>query len=407
MKQVTTQKSTMLCLLMACATIIGAQTAGATPIDRYITTTGAGNGSGSSWANAAAPVNGLIDSPVSSFVSAGWSSGLIIHFGSGTFYTKAGINAAPYNGFPEFQVIGAGASSTFLVLADDTSRPNNNTYVIGTQNWCNKFWVTDLTINCDASAQTIFANSVCKIGGIYGMTSNGKVEHVRVTNFGAKGLSSEVFPLRLDTDNATNSYVEIRYCEVDNLLGNGYCTAIDAAGFGFVTPYVGHEDTQPEIAALIEFNHVHDVPNGIGLGCNNIHNVILADNIVDNASMGFNCDTYWTKGVTIMDNEFNFVGEGVSLGGYPEAADDAFTNFLIQNNAFLLTEPLSGHESYAVRLAGGHGVITVSGNSVSYDDLFSVDTYGIRALGTEGINFEEDNITSQWSPKTNNKLRDL
>lgn len=291
-------------------------------------------------------VNGRIDPLVPSF-----GPSCKVHLASGEYLT---------NGFMvprDFILLGPGKYSAILKLEDNCTSNFGFPAVkmLADNGWSNLFICKDLTLDCNWNGQPVAtAGNNYKLDAIVVQCIRGKVESVRVMNFGANGkaygtLGLECFPLSLWTvsngdpfqydpiyngkkGTEDQTYLEISECEViqPHFVYGGYCSAI------FVkTSYPQAGDRQPmgvrtSRAATVKNNYVN-VPGGIAYGSAQSEMVVFEGNIARDSKCGFNLDTGAADRISILGNQFLNCSQGISF--VPENGGNKIT---IDDNLFLM-----------------------------------------------------------------------
>jgi hypothetical protein len=234
------------------------------------------------------------------------------------------------------------------------------------------FIAKDLTVDCNWNGQKGLKGNF-KVDGIVVQTVRGKVDNVRVMNFGSDGgsysdLGLECFPLSLWTfsngspfeynsiynsliDKEATTFLEISECEVvmPFFVSGGYCSAI------FIkTNYPNAGDRQPvgkrtSISAIVR-NCYANVPGGLGFGGAGSEMVIYEGNIAENCKAGFNFDTFKADRITIQGNQFINCNQGINF-----TPNEGGNNIQINKNIFVVGDPFFNpilkayEEFYAIR----------------------------------------------------------
>ena len=331
----------------------------------YITSFPFGGGSGTK-TDPYRAVAGNIDSFVSFL-----GDSCKVHLLAGNYTTKG--FKVPKN----FILLGAGKDSTFLKLVDNVGKGNFNyphLRMLVDNGWSNLFIVKDITLDGNWTGQSeAETNGNFKIEPIVVQTIRGKVENVRVTNFGSNAkdygnVGLECFPLCLLTfsngepfkypsayagliSKEDQTYIEISECEAINSFFShgGYCTAIFTR-----TNFVGAGDRQSigvrnTRAATIKNNYV-SVPGGIAYGGASSEMVVFEGNVAENCKCGFNFDTYHADRIKIINNQFINCNQGINFapsGGGKDVIIDR--NIFTVGKQFFNTVLGTYEEFYAIK----------------------------------------------------------
>src|SRR5439155_599145 len=121
-----------------------------------------------------------------------------------------------------------------------------------------------------------------------------------------------VFPivLQVASGNPPNAQFTVQNCELNDLAGPGYCTAIAIWGDG-----IAHQGGANFCGTVIN-NKVFNCNNGGAFGIGGyVDNVTFAHNYAMDCKLGFNADTARSLNVSIHDNQFVRCGQGINLGG--------------------------------------------------------------------------------------------
>jgi hypothetical protein len=343
-----------------------------------------------------------------------------------------------------FKLMGAGKTKTTLRLKNDaTYSPSAGFNYVMLSQFLQDFYLADLTIDCNWYGQggvgltcsgsgspplsKISSAYTCgyKNGGVYVYCKTGKIERVKVINFGANGqvpwtgAGVEAFPLVLRTPNIGQSEsapaLVIQDCEVTGFtsVNGGYCTAIFVNTRLTLPPYFAQTidcstafppPTAPDadhyqrqlgcranVMALVQNNTVYNLAGGIAYGAADSERVTFMNNSALDCTLGFNCDTFYATNIVIDGNSFIDVEQGIHIGagGYG-ASSLLYGPIVINNNLFRLrggrqykvyhnvyydycatNYPNANYlqyvwdDSYAIRLSGATTDVVVSNNQVT------------------------------------------
>lgn len=343
-------------------------------------------------------LNGNIDLLIANF-----GDSCKVHFAAGNYTTKG--FKVPKN----FILLGAGKDLTYLKLIDNVGANNFNyphIRMLVDNGWSNLFILKDLTLDGNWAGQSVAeTHGNFKIEPVVVHTIRGKVENVRVTNFGSNGkiygekVGLECFPLCLLTfsngepfkyfpafagliQKEDQTYIEISECEVTSphFVYGGYCTAI------FVrTNHINEGDRQPAAtrttrAATVKNNYVC-VPDGIAYGGASCEMVVFKGNVAKDSKCGFNFDTFQAYYLEIKNNQFINCNQGINFT--PEGGN----GIKIDNNVFIIgnryfNKFLNDYEnSYAVNVAWSLNISANSNYISGPDDVSFVPLKGVGGVG--------------------------
>lgn len=361
--------------------------------------------------------NGNID-----FLIAVFGDSCSVHLAAGNYVTR-GFKAPK-----SFILQGEGKNNTVLKLMDNVRTANFNyphIKMISDNDWSILFVVKNITLDGNWKGQSEAETSGnFKIDPIVVKTIRGKVENVRITNFGCNGkaygsLGLECFPLSLFTfsngdpfkydpgflsliGKEDQTYLEISECEVlnPNFFFGGYATAI------FVnTNFVGAGDRQiaglrTSRSATVRNNYV-SVPGGIAYGAASSEMVVFEGNVAVNTKCGFNFDTFAANRIKIINNQFINCSQGINF-----TPNYGGNDIIIDNNTFVIGKKFFNtvlginEDSYAVKASYCQN-ISANNNYISCpDDPTFKPLDGINGIGNTII--KSNAITIAPPPTVNN-----
>jgi hypothetical protein len=308
------------------------------------------------------------------------STNFTVHLLPGTYEIRKGRSDGA--NLPEgVRIRGAGMDKTTLKLVVAENSLNTFT-LLRTPDFMESIEISDLTVDANWGAETVIAR---KTAGIDVRAQSGRIERVRSIGYGSLGLEGqnythETFPIlwRVPATNRGNVLIRDNVIEGASRGGKaGYAACIAIFGQSDVP-----DSRTPQI--IVERNLIQDVPRGSGINLASVGRVVVRNNRVLRSQTGVHADTGTVTQVEIIDNTFQDVGFGVSIG---EHWGNRFEDFVIRNNRIDLNtsemrEASSRWRGSAFRIAGGVKNVRIENNTVNLagmtrrarpgGDLFSV-----------------------------------
>lgn len=283
------------------------------------------------------------------------------------------------------KLIGSGMTNTFIKAAG-ISNTSVDVHVLLTGGTPSSVQISDLTVDANYQGMT------CKKAqGILAVSSDTRIERVRIINCGALGdtnyWTQECFALRASCVTNVGGSILIQDCVVDGPYQGGdygYVSAI--CTYGWVTPD-GFFDpvNRTNCSVIVRNNTVRNIGKAAGIlfaGAN----TLIEGNHVTGCIQGMNSDTGGGANVSIINNRFENVGIGIDAGVTGNPSQPAYTGMVIADNFvelndYYVTNNASASSSgvylpTAIRLGGYVQNALVANNTLEQLPSFRGSTNG-------------------------------
>jgi hypothetical protein len=230
-----------------------------------------------------------------------------VHLLGGTYMTSGAAGFVLQTGQ---KILGSGMDITTVVLASGTGQESIFVCTGG-----DGIEICDLT--CDANAQNL---GIGNYSAIWIAGSGTKIRRVKAKGLGVGDITQAVGGIRVDGLNAED--VVIEDCVVMPPLRGTACTSIVVNG----------HDAASRTSARVSGNWVYgtNTTSVTGFAVNHNYNTLLSGNHVVNAAYAVYADAGGNTNLTVVNNHFNNVTNGVYLAGSEIHQHLKFTGNIIE-----------------------------------------------------------------------------